>query len=75
MIRTAHTQKCLNDAGNHNAVVTQLEPDIVEWDVKWTLGSITVYKASGGDEIPSELLQILKDAAVKEKLWQAERAC
>ena len=75
MIRTAHTKKCLNDADNHNAEVTQLEPDILEGDVKWTLGSITMYKASGGDEIPSELLQILKDAAVKEKLWQTERAC
>ena len=50
------TKKCLNDPDNHNAVVTQLEPDVLECDVKWTLGSITINKASGGDGIPTELL-------------------
>ena len=50
---------------NHNGVITHLEPDIVECEVKWTLGSITTNKASGGDGIPVELFQILKDAAVK----------
>ena len=46
-------------------MITHLEPDILEWDVKWALGSITVNKASGGDGIPVELFQILKDDAVK----------
>ena len=46
-------------------MITQLEPNILEWDVKWALGSITTNKASGGDGIPAELFQILKDDAVK----------
>ena len=50
---------------NHNGVITCLEPDIPECEVKWALGSVTVNKASGGDGIPVELLQILKDDAVK----------
>ena len=50
---------------NHNGVLTHLEPDILECEVKWTLGSITMNKASGGDRIPAELFQILKDDAVK----------
>ena len=54
----------LNDPDNHNGVVTHLEPDILECEVKWTLGSITTNKASGGDEIPAELCKILKDDAV-----------
>ena len=49
---------------NHNGVVTHLEPDILECEVKWALGSITKNKASGGDRIPAELFQILKDDAV-----------
>ena len=49
---------------NHNGVITHLEPDILECDVKWALGSITTNKASGGDRIPVELLQILEDDAV-----------
>ena len=50
---------------NHNGMITHLEPDILECEVKWALGSITTNKASGGDEIPVELFQILKDDAVK----------
>ena len=49
-----------------NIVITHLEPDILECEVKWALGSITTSKASGGDGIPAELFQILKDAAAKE---------
>ena len=58
-------KKDLNDPDNHNGVITQLEPDILECEVKWALGSITTNKASGGDGIPVELFQILKDDAVK----------
>ena len=50
---------------NDNGVITHLEPDILEYEVKWALGSITMNKASGGDGISAELLQILKDDAVK----------
>ena len=57
--------KSLNDPGNHNGVVTHLKPDILECDVKQALGSITTNKASGGDGIPAELFQVLKDDAVK----------
>ena len=55
----------LHDSHNHNGVITHLEPDILDCDVKWALGSITANKASGGDGIPAELFQILKDDAVK----------
>ena len=55
----------LHDPDNHNAVITHLEPDILECQVKWALGSITTDKASGGDGILAELFQILKDDAVK----------
>ena len=58
-------KKDLHDPDNHNAVITHLEPDILEYKVKWALGSITTNKASGGDGIPVELFQILKDDAVK----------
>ena len=58
-------EKVLNDLDNHDAVVTHLEPDILECEVKWALGSITMNKASGADGIPVELFQILKDDAVK----------
>ena len=50
----------LNDSDNHNGEITHLKPDILECEVKWTLGSITMNKASGGDGIPVELFQILK---------------
>ena len=57
-----------HDPDNHDGVVTHLEPDILECEVKWTLGRISMNKASGGDEIPVELFQILKDDAVKVQL-------
>ena len=58
-------EKDLHDLNNHNGVITQLEPDILECKAKWALGSITMNKGSGGDGIPVELFQILKDVAVK----------
>ena len=58
-------KKDLRDSDNENGVITHLEPDILECEVKWTLGSFTRNKASGGDGIPVELFQILKDDAVK----------
>ena len=58
-------QKNLNDPDNHNGVITYLEPDIQECEVKWALGRITTDKASGADGIPAELFQILKDYVVK----------
>ena len=57
--------KDLHDPGNHDGVITYLEPDILECEVKWALESITMNKASGGDRIPVELFQILKDDALK----------
>ena len=71
--------KDLNDPDNHNGVITHLEPDILEYEVKWALGSITTNKASGGDGIPVELFQILKDAAVKvlhsicQQIWKTQQ--
>ena len=58
-------KKDLHDPDNHDGVITQLEPDILECEVKWTVGSITTNKASRGDGIPVELFQILNDNAVK----------
>ena len=58
-------KKDLHDSDNHDGVIAQLEPDILEREVTWALGSITMNKASGGDGIPVELFQILKDDAVK----------
>ena len=58
-------KKDLHDPGNHNGMITHLEPDILECEVKWALRRITTNKASGGDGIPVELFQILKDDAVK----------
>ena len=60
-------KKYLHDPDNHNDVITHLKPLILECKVKWTLGSITTNKASGGDEIPVELFQILKDNAISAK--------
>ena len=57
-------KKDLHDPDSYNGVITHLEPDILECEVKWALGSITMNKASGGDEIPVELFKILKDDAV-----------
>ena len=58
-------KKYLHDTDNHNGLITHLEPDILECEVKWALESITTNKASGGDGIPVELFQLLKDDAVK----------
>ena len=65
-------KKDLPDQDNHDSMITDLEPDILECEVKWALESITMNKASGGDGIPFELFQILKDDAVKvlHSLWQ-----
>ena len=63
--REERYKKDLHDPDNHNGVITHLEPDILECEVKWALGGITMNKASGGDGIPAELFQILKDDAVK----------
>ena len=60
-----YKKKNLHDPDNHNGVIIHLEPDILECDIKWALGSITTNKASGGDVIPVELFQIVKDDAVK----------
>ena len=64
---------------DHDGVFTHLEPDILEYEVKWTLGSITMNKASGGDGIPIELFQILKDGAMKvllsicQEIWKIQQ--
>ena len=58
-------QKDFHDPDNHDVVITHLEPDFLEKEVKWALGNITMNKVSGGDGIPAELFQILKDDAVK----------
>ena len=65
-------QNDLHDPDNHNGVITHLKPDILKCEVKWALGSIITNKASGGDGIPVELFQILKDNAVKvfHSIWQ-----
>ena len=65
-------KKDLHDPDNHDGVITPLEPDILECEVKWAFGSITTNKASGGDGIPVELFQILKDDSVKvlHSIWQ-----
>ena len=72
-------KKDLDDPDNHNGVITHLEPDILEWKVKWASGSITRNKANGGDGIPVELFQILKDDAVKvlhsicQQIWKIQQ--
>ena len=72
-------QISLNDQDNHHGVVTHLESDILECEIKWALGSITVNKASGGDVIAAELFQILKDDAVKvlhsicQQIWKTQQ--
>ena len=58
-------KKDLHDPDNHDGAIIHLEPNILEWEVKWSLGSIATNKASGGDAVPGELFQILKDDAVK----------
>ena len=72
-------KKDLHEPDNHNGVITHLEPDILECEVKWALGSITMNKASGSHGIPGELFQILKDDAVKvlhsicQKIWKTQQ--
>ena len=71
--------KDLHDPDNHNSVITHLEPDILECEVKWALGHITMNKDSGGDGIPVEVFQILKDDAVKwlhsicQQIWKTQQ--
>ena len=78
-IHRRNVKKELHDPDNHEGVITHLEPDILECEVKWALGSITTNKASGGDGIPVELCQILKDDAVKllhsicQKIWKTQQ--
>ena len=73
-----HVQFC-HDQDNHDGVITHLEPDILECEVKWALESISMNKASGGDGIPVELFQILKDDAVKvlhsisQQIWKTQQ--
>ena len=72
-------KKDIHDPDNHDGVISHLEPDILECEVKWALGSITTNKASGGDGIPVELFQILKDDAVKvlhsicQQIWKTQQ--
>jgi len=72
-------RKDLHDSDNHDGVITHLEPDILECEVKWALGSITTNKASGGHGISAELFQILKDDAVKvlhsicQQIWKTQQ--
>ena len=69
----------LNDPDNHDGVITHLEPDILEWEIKWALGSIATNKASRGDGIPVQLFQILEDDAVKvlysicQQIWKIQQ--
>ena len=72
-------QKGLNDLANHNGVATHLDPEILECEVKWVLGSITTNKASGGDGISDELFQILKDDVIQvlhsigQQIWKTQQ--
>ena len=72
-------KKDLNDPDNHDGVITHLEPDILECEVKWALESITMNKASGADGIPDELFQVLKDDTTKvlhsicQQIWKTQR--
>ena len=72
-------EKSLNDPDDHDGVVSHLEPDILESEVKWTLGSIIINKASGGDGISAELFQILTDNTVKvlhsicQQIWKTQQ--
>ena len=72
-------KKVLKDSDNHDGVITHLESDILQCEVKWALGSITMNKASGGDGIPVELFQILKDDVLKvlhsicQQIWKTQQ--
>ena len=74
-----YKKKGLNDPDNHDGVVTHLDPDILEWELKWALRSVTMNKLSEGDGIPGELFQILKDDAVKvqhsicQQVWKTQQ--
>ena len=74
-----YTKKGLKDPENHDGVITHLKPDMQECEVKWALGCITMNKARGGDGIPAELFQILKDDAVKvlhsicQQIWKTRQ--
>ena len=74
-----HTKKDLNDPDNHDGVTIRPKPDILEWEIKWAFGSITSNKTSGGDGIPVELFQILKDDTVKvlhsicQQIWKTQQ--
>ena len=74
-----YQKKDLNDPDNHEGVITHLDPDILDCAIKWALGSITINKASGGDRIPAELFQVLKDDAVKvlhsicQQIWKTQQ--
>ena len=74
-----YTKKDLHDPNNHNGAITGLEPDILESEVRWALGSITTNKVSGGDGILAELFQVLKDDAVKvlhsicQQIWKIQQ--
>ena len=74
-----HKKRIFNDLDNHNGVITHLEPDTLECEVRWALGSITMNKASGGDGIPVDLFQILKYDAVKvlhsicQQIWKTQQ--
>ena len=77
--KSQNYKKGLDDPDNHDGMVIHLEPDILGCEAKWALGSITKNKASGGDEIPAELFQVLKDDAVKvlnsmcQQIWRAQQ--
>ena len=74
-----YTKKDVHDPDNHDGVITHLEPDIMECEVKWAFGSITTNKASEGDGIPAELFKILKKDAVKvlhsicQQIWKTQQ--
>ena len=74
-----YTKKDINDPDNHDGVITHLEPDVMECEVKWAFGSITTNKASGGDGIPAELFHILKGDIVKvlhsicQQIWKTQQ--
>ena len=78
-IHRRNVQKNLHDPDNHDGLLTHLEPDFLEYEVKWALGSITMKKASGGDGIPGELFQILKHDSVKvlhsicQQIWKTQQ--
>ena len=78
-IHRGTAQKDLHDTDNQDGVISHLEPDILECEVKWVLGNITMIKSSGGDGIPVELFQVLKDDAVKvlhsicQQIWKTQQ--